>query len=563
MSLAKSAKNTKLRGALLVFLATFLFSSWDIAHLGIAATYSDPIEHIRAQDEALYVNSAIRITQDDDWLTPKFMGRPLFLKPPLLMWLSALSIRTFGLSLLAVRLPALLFGAAGASAVFVWIAQCRSILAGLLGAAILVMSPLWQTFSRLCYTDMLAGSCSALALAAVALDPHLEKRASAVWFGAFSGAAVLAKSLAGSFRSGRWFSSWFVSREKPRFARLVDISISVLAVALPWHVYQGLVHPQWFWAEGIQFQLLGVGLKGMPTGDFRHSPFFYLQRLLQMDPVMALLGLVGLLGFLRNIQDRSMTVAARKRFAFLPTPELLAFCWVAATLAALFAFQAKNLPYLVFLLPGLAILGAACGPKFVDQRPVVTLSVLLVLFAVKGLSADRPWSLRPGAPPLEGAKAMRDYYDLHRDTELIVARPDDEFYSATIPLPRVRYALVDPTGIVARTVPYYIPLGIVVTTQELLFLQTLLPGYQENLRKWGFDSDEPVGTTILMNAPEDLSELVRARPESDFYLPAEWAQKIQNYQPTHTLLPYSIQRVFLLSNKAQPRTGVPALPGRW
>jgi hypothetical protein len=348
----------------------------------------------------------------------------------------------------------------------------------------------------------------------------------------------------------------------------MEIVIFLLAVAVPWHVYQGLVHPQWFWAEGIQFQLLGVGLKGMPTGDFRHSPFFYLQRLLQMDPVMALLGVVGLVGFLRALfsrdtQDHSMTVAARKRFAFLRTPELLAFCWIAATLAALFAFQAKNLPYLVFLLPGLAILGAACGPKLLDQRPGVTVSVLLVLFAIKALSADRPWSLRPGAPPLEGAKAIRDYYDLHRDAELIAARPDDEFYSATIPLPGVRYALVDPTGIIARTVPYYIPLGIVVTTKELLSLQLLLPRYQASLRKWGFDSIEPVGTTILMNAPEDLAELVRDRPESDFYIPAEWAQKLQNYQPTHTLLPYSAERVFLLSKKARPRTGVPALPRRW
>jgi hypothetical protein len=552
--LAKSAKNTRLRGALLVFLASFLFSSWDIAHLGIAATYSDPIEHIRAQDEALYVNSAIRITQDGDWLTPKFMGRPLFLKPPLLMWLSALSIRMFGLSLMAVRLPALLFGAAGAAAVFVWIAQCRSILAGLFGAAILVMSPLWQTFSRLTYTDMLAGSCSALALVAVAFDPRLEKRVSAVWFGVFSGAAVLAKSLAGLLPVGALVLFLVISREKPRLARLSEIALSLLAIALPWHVYQGLVHPQWFWAEGIQFQLLGVGLKGMPTGDFRHSAFFYLQRLLQMDPVIALLGLVGVVGFLRVL----FLWEHRKQ-----TPELLAFCWVAVTMAALFAFQAKNLPYLVFLIPGLAILGASCGPRFLDRRPLVTVCLLVVIFAVKALSADRPWSLRPGAPPLEGAKAMRDYYDLHRDSELIDVRPDDEFYSATIPLPRVRYALVDPTGIVARTVPYYIPLGIVLTTKELLSLQNLLPGYQENLRKWGFDSVEPVGTTILMNAPEDLSELVRARPESDFYIPAEWSQTLQNYQPTHTLIPYSTDRVFLFSKKGQARTGVRPLPGRW
>lgn len=536
---------------MLVFLASFLFSSWDIAHLGIAATYSDPIEHIRAQDEAMYVNSAIRITQDGDWLTPKFMGRPFFLKPPLLMWLSALSIRTLGLSLMAVRLPALLFGAAGAAAVFLWIAQCRSILAGLFGAAILVMSPLWQTFSRLSYTDMLAGSCSALALAAIALDPLLEKRSTAVWFGSFSGAAVLAKSLAGLLPVAALVLFLTVSCGKVKVARLVEIAIAAAIVALPWHVYQAFVHPRWFWAEGIQFQLLGVGLKGMPTGDFSHSSFFYLQRLLQMDPALALLGLVGLAGFLSASGKRKQP------------QQLLAFCWVAVTLAALFAFQAKNLPYLVFLIPGLTILGAACGPRFLDQRPVIPVSLLLALFAVKALAGERPWSLRPGAPPIEGARAMRAYYDLHRDAELIAARPDDEFYSATIPLPRVRYALVDPTRIVARAVPYYVPLGIVLTGSQFQSLPDLLPGYRENLRRWAFQSTEPVGTTILLDTPEQLSELVRSRPQSDFYVPSEWTAILGAAEPTHWVIHYSAERAFLLSKSAQPRESAAPIPPRW
>ena len=62
--------------ALLVFAGSFALSAWDISNPGIAAAYSDIIGKIRAQDEALYVSSAIRITQDGDWLTPKFMGRP-------------------------------------------------------------------------------------------------------------------------------------------------------------------------------------------------------------------------------------------------------------------------------------------------------------------------------------------------------------------------------------------------------------------------------------------------------------------------------------------------------
>jgi hypothetical protein len=164
---------------------------------------------------------------------------------------------------------------------------------------------------------------------------------------------------------------------------------------------------------------------------------------------------------------------------------------------------------------------------------------------------------------MEGARAMRAYYDLHRDTELIAARPDDEFYSATIPLPRVRYALVDPTRIVARAVPYYVPLGIVVTAHEFLSLPDLLPAYQANLRKWGFHSTEPVGTTILLDTPGQLSELIRFRPQADYYIPSDWTEVLREAPPTHWLVHYSPERVFLLSKSAQPRPSAPPIPMQW
>jgi hypothetical protein len=545
-----------------VFLASFLLSSWDITRFGIAAAYSDPIQHIRAQDEALYVNSAIGITRDGDWLTPKFQGRPFFLKPPLLMWLSALCIRVFGLSLFAARLPALIFGAAGVAAVFIWIAQSRSILvggsvpghymAGLIGSSILVMSPLWQTFSRLCYTDMPAASCSALALVAVALDVRLEKRSTAIWFGAFSGGAVLSKSLAGLLPVAALAVFLVVSRTRLGWSlksRIFEMTLAGLVVAAPWHIYQLLVHRQWFWAEGVKFQLLGVGLKGMPTGDFSHSFFFYIQRLWQMDPVLLALGLIGLVCLVPVLR-------ARER-----TPQLLAFCWIAVTMAAMAAFQAKNLPYLVFLIPGLVILGTGAGPKWLDRRPAFAWTFLLILFGWKALEIDKPISLRPGARPIEGARAIRAYYDLGRDTELMVAQPDDEFYSATIPLPHVRYVLVDPTEITARTLPYYVPLGIVMTGTEFVHLPELMPGYKENLRKWGFDSTEPVGSTIVIKQSGELLKLVQSRPQCDFYAPSDW--DLKGAESSHWVIPYSSERVFLLSRSASARRSVPNLPDGW
>jgi 4-amino-4-deoxy-L-arabinose transferase-like glycosyltransferase len=501
----------------------------------------------------MYVNSAIRITQDGDWLTPKFLGRPFFLKPPLLIWLAALSIRTFGLSLLAVRLPSLIFGAAGATAVFIWIARWRSTAAGLFGSAVLVMSPLWQTFSRLCYTDMLAGACSALALTAIALDPPVEKRATAVWFGVFAGAALLSKSVAGLLPVAALFVFLAVTRTRPKLRRVLEMTLAALTVAVPWPIYQASVHPRWLWAEGVQFQVLRVGLKGMPTGEFHHSGFFYLDRLLRMDPLLALVGGIGLVGFFWKQKGRTDMRG-----------ETLALCWSAVTVAALLAYQGKNLPYIVFLLPGLVILGATCGPEL-RQRPApwILAGLLLGIFAIKTLAVDRLWSLQPGAPVVAGAEAMRAYYNLQRDAELIVVQPDDEFYSATIPLKRVRYALVDPTGITVRTVPFYAPLGIVLTTREFLMLPSLMSGYRQVLQEWGLPSTEPVGSMIVMNAPVELQDLVQSRPQSDFYVPADWVPGLKNAQSTHWLIPFSSHRVFLLSRSARARNEATRLPVPW
>jgi 4-amino-4-deoxy-L-arabinose transferase-like glycosyltransferase len=121
------------RFTVLAFLISFAVLAWNIDQAGIAASYNDPIAHIRSQDEAVYTSAAIRMANGSDWMTPEVMGRPLLLKPPLLVWFSALSLRLFGMSLFSIRLPALLLGAAGVAAVFAWVARARSMAAGVLG----------------------------------------------------------------------------------------------------------------------------------------------------------------------------------------------------------------------------------------------------------------------------------------------------------------------------------------------------------------------------------------------------------------------------------------------
>src|SRR5262249_16209318 len=146
----------------------------------------------------------------------KTWGRLYFHKPPLLFWLSALSVKLLGISLFAIRLPAMLAGAACASAVFLWCAKYRSPLEGALGAAMLVTCPIALTLSRLVYTDMLCAACITIAMTAVALDPELRLLRTSLLLGAFTGAAILAKSVAGLLPLMAVGAFWIVIQPKHR-----------------------------------------------------------------------------------------------------------------------------------------------------------------------------------------------------------------------------------------------------------------------------------------------------------------------------------------------------------
>src|SRR3954451_13476756 len=100
------------------------------ARVGLAGDYIDPISKITAQDEALYGHSAIAMARDGDWLTPRFMGRFALYKPPLLVWLSAVSGKLLGISRLSLRLPVAIISALALGLLFLWGAEIGGFQAG-------------------------------------------------------------------------------------------------------------------------------------------------------------------------------------------------------------------------------------------------------------------------------------------------------------------------------------------------------------------------------------------------------------------------------------------------
>ena len=159
---------------------------------------------------------------------------------------------------------------------------------------------------------------------------------------------------------------------------------------------------------------------------------------------------------------------------------------------------------------------------------------------------------------------MRRYCDLHRDTELISVQPEDEFYSTTLPLPRVRFCFLDPAGITARMDPHYQKLGIVVNAEQFVDLPELLPRFEKALRQWGVNSSQPVASAIVLRSRSEIAKIFRASSGTDFYLPSDWEAAISDFAQTHEVVRYSASRVFLLSRSARQREGpIPIVPIHW
>ncbi len=524
-------------GALLLLVAMFVLG-WGLTRQHVAAAYSDPVAHIRAQDESQYVHASLQMARGAGWLTPRFLGRFYLLKPPLLLWATGLSVRIFGENAFAIRFSALLLGVIGCAALYLW-ASRRSLAAALLAASLLMLDPLWGILSRLCYTDTISAALSAVALLAPALDPKLERMRTRLGFGLFAGLSILDKGISGLIPCLALLLYWTLAKERPRLAYVVQSLACAALVALPWHLYQLAVHREWFLAEYVQTQILASGVFGTEAGIFNRPAFFYVQRLFELDPLAALLGLLALAGIFRTLRRRE------------DASTLLAVCWLTVSALAVAAFQVKNLPYLAMVLPSICLVAALCAEPWLERLGAPRAALLLAaVLAVKILSPGHSWSLRPPTAPLPGAGVLRAYYGLNRNTELIEVDPDDEYYGSTLPLPKLRYVYLDPTGGVARSAPHNAYLGITLTQAQFLDLPRLEPEFVSHLTAWGLASSEPIGTTLTVSAIADLAELIRHSPQRDFYLPESWLPPEEAYRATHELRRVSPGRIFLLSRDA-------------
>lgn len=530
-----------------------------IESAGIASPFSDPVAQIRAQDETSYASSAVHLATEGGWLTPKVLGRYFLYKPPLLTWLAGFSLKLFGISLWAVRLPALTAAVLVTLVLFWWTRSATSAVTAWTTAILLLSNPLWHIFARLCYTDMLLAASITGAVASLYWDRTLSSRSSLWGFALCTAAGVMTKNLAGLLPILVLLLYCLLARqnERPALSRIALVSALTLALIAPWHLYQAVAHPKWFWADYIQVQLLGYGLSPPAQISGDGPIWFYLRRMSLIDPLFLLLGILAL---------PSLLFAARRQNSN-PSARLLA-AWLAVSAGALLAFQFRNLPYALYTLPPFALTAAIYGPFSSHHRRKLGLAILILAFGVKSLFPAKVWGLSFGhAEPFSAASALRSYVNLGRSRDLILVDSDDYFYASTLPLASVRYYFFDPGRTIQKSFQHYWYLGIIVSLEDFEHLNQLRPTYAARLKAWGLDSTEPMATSIVSTSHEGLLRLIRTSPQSDFYLPATDLPMVQPFVAmTHRTMLLANGRALLLALNSSSQISAGAkwkLPVHW
>jgi hypothetical protein len=478
-------------------------------------------------------------------------------KPPLLMWAGAASMRLSGFTPLALRLPLLAAGVLCCVSIYWWLRRSQSIAAAISGVVLLLGTPMFHAMSRKFMTDVLLTLFVVAAICVIAADPRWERRATALAFGAFSGAAVMTKSAAGLLPLLILAVYWILAgrKERPPVRRVLVAFAVAAIVAAPWHIYQFVVHRDWFLAEYVRFQLLGSGVTAPSryTGDT--NSWFYFRTLLRTDPILLALWLTGLpwlvLAWKRSIQARSNHAQAR----------LLA-AWFLTSALCLGVFGTRAAYYLLPLLPALVLMSAEFSPLLRGRLAWVACAVLVVVFGVKASAGDALWGLDYGAKTAPAASALDNYSHLRRTNELLIVSPDDEFYASVVDLPKVRYVYLTPLD-ATKTSEFFYRLGMILSKDEFCSLGRLLPVYEQRLRAWKLpESLHPEGTLIDSGAVSGLAGVIRCSPDRDFAIPEELRElAVAAGTGTHVATATQSGRFFLLSRNSSRRPEGSTAPG--
>lgn len=316
--------------------------------VGLWFTFTAWMRPLFVPDEGRYVGVALQMLQSHDWVTPTLDGLPFFHKPPLFYWITAVSMKLFGVHEWSARLAPFLGAWLVTTTLFWFLDRNVNRRAAVLGTLVMATLPMIFAGAQFASMDMLVGALIAttiLILAHVSNSLESGKSTSALLVLAYAVSAlgVLTKGLIGLVLPGMVLFFWLLAERRYRHLyRLISIPgiIVFLAIVVPWFWLEELRYPG-FLEYTFVYQQFDRYLE---HGFNNPQPFYYYLGVL----FGGLLPWSFLVGYLL-IRPRRNALAA--------TPELrLAWIWIGSILLFFSIPTSKLIGYILPVVPAFALI---------------------------------------------------------------------------------------------------------------------------------------------------------------------------------------------------------------
>ena len=312
-------------------------------------------------DEGLHASIAQEMAQRGDWLVPRLMGRPFLDKPILYFWAEAASLKLFGMSEAAVRLPGLMLGLLGMIATGLAGLRMFGRTAGLLAAVLYATMILPAALAQAPAHDVALVVWVTLAvLLCWESERTTTRRATllcTLLLGLVLALAILTKGLAGVALVGVAQGGYLLlARRLSRKACLVATAALGIGglIAAAWYIAVELRNPHY-----LYYYFIDRHLKGFATGTQRHghAPWWYYLPILVAggSPWIAYLPVVVQDQWIKH---RNRPAGEASRSGGQGDAMLLLGCWLVGGTLLLSIAHSKLVTYLWPVFPAVAILAA-------------------------------------------------------------------------------------------------------------------------------------------------------------------------------------------------------------
>ncbi|MFU8797455.1 MAG: glycosyltransferase family 39 protein [Gammaproteobacteria bacterium] len=295
-------------------------------------------------DEGRYSEIPREMVERADYVTPYLNGIKYFEKPPLLYWIQAASIKTFGLSEWALRLPTALIALLGCLMTYMGGRLLYDRKTGFLSGIILATSILYYAMAHSITLDMAVSvaltACLLAFIMGMQYPPGMKRRwlLSAMYI--FAGFAVLTKGLIGIVFPAMIIGAWILVCHEWRSLKHMYLPSGVLlflVIVLPWHILVQQANPEFFRFYFIEQHFERYFT--MNAGRYKPDWFFIPITLIGFFPWIVFLG-------------QAITQQIRMR----TKREIFLLLWAGLILIFFSLSNSKLIPYVLPIFPPLAII---------------------------------------------------------------------------------------------------------------------------------------------------------------------------------------------------------------